>query len=387
MEQLAVAVAASRMPVEYDGTRFSGPGYEWLLTRGSQAGAFLLGEEHGIAENPKLAAQLFAALVPKGYRHVAIEISSPMATALDEALRTGGAAALKGKLTTPESRVAFFGMREEADWLVAAHAALHTNRPFLWGLDYEVGADRYLIAQLQRASKPLSAQTALARLAGASAASWALYAETRSPQYIYGFAGDPQLVRELSEAWPRADQNSRLVMDTLEQTFAINRLWFEKKVYESNLLRSRFMRKNLLRYWRERRGHDDRLFMKFGASHLVRGANMSDVFDIGSLVAELLVERGSNSFHLMVLPGPGRETASLDPAKFVYVPGNRDQYGEGMELFDRAIIPGKFTVFDTASLRPLAKSYGGGVPLPLWRVIHGFDALLIMTGSHPSSNL
>ena len=105
---------------------------------------------------------------------------------------------------------------------------------------------------------------------------------------------------------------------------------------------------------------------------------MTDIFDIGTLVPELVAEQGGTSFHLLVLPGPGTQTANLDPSQFKYVPGNRDQYGEGMELFDKAIIPGKFTLFDTAPLRRIASSYRDPVPLPLWRVIHGFDAVLIM---------
>jgi len=173
-------------------------------------------------------------------------------------------------------------------------------------------------------------------------------------------------------------------MDTLEQTLAINALWAEKKGYESNLLRSRFMRANLLRYWRAK-PRKDRLFMKMGASHLVRGLSMSDVFDLGTLVPELAGQDGGSSFHLLVLPGPRSQTANLDPTKFVYVPGNRDEYGAGMDLFNEAVIPGKFTIFDTAPLRALARS--GDTPLPLWRVIHGFDAVLVMTGSRPSSNL
>ena len=90
---------------------------------------------------------------------------------------------------------------------------------------------------------------------------------------------------------------------------------------------------------------------------------------------------------MLVLPGPESQTANLDPTSFRYVPGKRDQYGKGMELFDGAVIPGTFTIFDTAPLRPVASSYGGEIPLPIWRVIHGFDAVLVMTGSTPSSNL
>ena len=56
-ERLAEAMTASRMPLDFDGAHFSGAGYDWLLKRGSEADAFLLGEEHGIAENPKLATR------------------------------------------------------------------------------------------------------------------------------------------------------------------------------------------------------------------------------------------------------------------------------------------------------------------------------------------
>lgn len=385
-ERIADAMAATRMPLEFDGSRFSGVGYDWLLKRGSEADAFLLGEEHGIAENPKLAAQLFSGLTAHRYRHVAVEISPPMAAVVNRALASRDPNDLRKLLTTPESRIAFFGMREEAEWLRSARSAVPGRSPFLWGMDYEVGADRHLIRMLQQRSKPAAAAQALSALAAASAASWAKYEETHNPQYIFSFAGDPKLVQAVSAAWPNADPDSKVVLNTLEQTLTINALWVAKKGYDSNLLRSKLMRANLYRYW-SAKPERDRLFMKMGASHLVRGLSMTDVFDLGTAVPELVGRNGGRSFHLLVLPGPNTQTANLDPTKFVYVPGNRDQYGEGMDLFDKSVIPDKFTIFETAPLRPLASSFAGDVPLPLWRVIHGFDAVLIMTGSHPSSNL
>jgi hypothetical protein len=82
-ELISKAAAGGRMRLDYQRGRFSGPAWDWLLAQGRAAQFFLLGEEHGIAENPKLAAQLFAALVPSGYSKVAIEISAPMAGELD----------------------------------------------------------------------------------------------------------------------------------------------------------------------------------------------------------------------------------------------------------------------------------------------------------------
>jgi hypothetical protein len=384
LDEIAAAMRGNRMPLAFDGRTFSGAGYQWLLERGAESHAFLVGEEHGIAENPKLAAQLFSAFVPHGYRHVAVEISPAMATALDRALTAGGAPGLNRLLTTPESRVAFFGMKEEAEWLVAARAAAPGRAPFLWGLDYEVAGDRYLIQQLGGRAKPTDAAKAFEQLKAASNASWARYAETRNPQFIYSFAGDPETVRAVRAAWPKPDPSSLLILETLEHTLAINAAWVAGKGYESNLLRAQFMRANFLSYWKQT-PPGDRVFLKFGASHMVRGVSMSDVFDVGSLIPELVVERGGKSFHLLVLPGSGTQTANLDPTQFRYVPGNRNEYGEGTDLFDKAVLPGKFTLFDTEALRPIASSKD--VPLPLWRVIHGFDAVLVMTGSTPSTNL
>src|SRR3954471_2051739 len=116
-ERVSKAAAESRMRLDYQRGLFSGPAWDWLGAQGRSALFFLLGEEHGIAENPKLAAQLFAALVPSGYSKVAVEISAPMAEELDRAVTAGGAAGIKRMFEDPGSIVAFFGMREEAEWL------------------------------------------------------------------------------------------------------------------------------------------------------------------------------------------------------------------------------------------------------------------------------
>jgi len=385
LDKLGDAAATNRRALNFDGRRFSGSAYDWLLERGSNAQAFLVGEEHGIAENPKLAAQLFGDLSHAGYRHLAIETSPPMADALAGSVTAGSVAGVKHLVTTPESRVAFFGLREEAELLAAAHKAVAGKPGWLWGMDYDVGADRFLIRKLKSRPKPPRAVGALNALETASNASWVRYDETHNPQFIFSFAGDPELVVAVRHEWPKADLESRSILDTLEATLSINQLWTQGKGYESNLARSRLLRANLLRYWRKK-SPDARLFMKMGASHMVRGVNMSDVFDLGTFVPDLVAERGGSAFQMLVLPGPGTQTANLDPTKFLYVPGNRDEYGAGMDIFDRAVLPGTFTLFDTAPLRSLASS-SGDVPLPLWRIIHGFDAVLILTGSTPSSNI
>src|SRR5690606_29370113 len=135
----------NRHRLAFDGTRFSGPAYDMLLQEGRAAQYFCIGEEHGIAENPKLAAQLFSDL---RFDKACVEISPPMAAELDRAARSG-VDGLRQLFSNPGAQVAFFGMREEAEWLAAVRAARPGRSQAIWGLDYEVGGDRRIIQLLK----------------------------------------------------------------------------------------------------------------------------------------------------------------------------------------------------------------------------------------------
>ncbi|MBG7614255.1 hypothetical protein IWC96_03025 [Brevundimonas sp. BAL450] len=388
-ERLVEAARAARHRLDYDGARFSGPAWDLLVERGRTAQFFLLGEDHGIAENPKLAAALYAALVPAGYEKLAVEISPPMAAELDAAVTAGGIDGLRRLFADPGAQVAFFGMAEEAELLAAARQA-SPDGPFLWGLDYEVGGDRRLITRLHEAPKPAAATAALAELKAASDASWARYEETRNPQFIFSFSGDPALVRAVRAAWPDPDADSGWILDTLEETFEINRLWVSQQGHESNLRRARFNRANLLRYWRHERARDraPRVMFKFGAGHMVRGLSPTAVFDIGTLAPEIAATVGGEAYHLLVLPGAGSQVAGFDPTAWTYRPGEAGHYGQGLEPIIGQALPDAFTLIDLRPLRPLIP--GGRLAAAgtdLSRLVHGFDAVLVMSGSTPSTNL
>jgi hypothetical protein len=387
-DRIKAAARNARRKLDYDGRSFSGPAWDWLVEQGRASHFFLLGEQHGVAENPKLAAQLFKALVPAGYSRIAIEISPPMAAELDTAL-LGGMDGIRRHFADPHAAVAFYGMREEAEFLAAARAALPGGKPFLWGTDYDIAGDRRLIALLKRKRKPAAAQAALAALEKASAASWAQYDATRNPQFIYGFSGDPALVRAVRAAWAKPDARSAWILDTLESTFSINQLWAQKQGYRSNEMRSEAMRRNFLRHWRAEKaaGRTPKVLLKYGASHVVRGRHNAEVHDLGALVPEIAAIDGGRAFHLLVLNGPGTEIAMFDPTSFTYKPGKDESYAEGLEPIVGEAWPDAFTLVETAPLRPLL-SYAKEPAHPeLMRVVHGFDAVLILSGSTPSAGL
>ena len=385
-QRLSAAALENRLPMRLDGGTFSGAGWDLLVREGRDARFFQVGEEHGIAENPRLCAALFEALRPAGYDRLAIEISPPMATVLDEAAR-GGLDGLRALFADPAAMVAFYTMREEAGMLARVRAAVPGTDPVLWGLDYEVAGDRRLIALLAREPKPAEAEVALAAVKAASDAAWTRYAESRNLGQAFSFSGDPALVRDLRAAWRQPSPRSAWILDTLEQTLAINRRWIDGQGYASNQARADFNRANLLRHLRAEPGR--KVMFKMGASHLVRGLNYSEVFDIGSLAAEIAGIEGGHAFSVMVLPGLESQVAVLNPETLSYrSAAAKDQYAEGLEPLTGQVFPDGYTLFDLRPLRRLLPSQRARTAhRELARVVHGFDALLVMTGSTPSANL
>lgn len=386
---LAAAAQQERYRLDFDGSHFSGPAWDLLLAEGRSAQFFLIGEQHGIAENALLAAALFEALADDGYEHVVIEISPPIAAELDRTLRLEGLAGLRALYALPGAEPAFFGMREEAEFIARARAAVAGRRPVLWGVDYEVGADRHLLRLLEGRRRPRAAADDYERLLEQSRESWNAYARTRDPRHMFSFAGDPVLVRALRERWPRPDAATAEILHTLEETLSINALWVSGDGFASNARRAALLRSNFLRYWEaaERARRVPKVMAKLGASHMVRGLNSNGTFDLGSLLPELAAAQGSHAFSMLVLAGEGSEVATLDPSSWTYGAGlPRDPYAGGLTPLTDGVFADAYTLID---LRPLR----GSLPWrerealhpQLRRVLFGFDVLLVMTGSTPAA--
>jgi len=389
-EKISAAATENRQALNFDGKAFSGPAWDRLIAEGRVAQFFLVGEEHGIAENPKLVAQLFSELSSSGYSRLAIEISPTMASLLDAALVKDGLDGLRTLFSKPGGEPAFFGMAEEAEMLAAVRKAIPSGQPVLWGTDYEVAGDRQLLKILERAKKPAAARLALDNLVAASAASWAEYAETGSPQFIFSFAGDPALVRAVSEAWPNPDPGSAVILNTLEKTLTTNKLWMQGKRWESNQERAALQRQNFLRYWHAetQRGEAPKIMAKYGGSHMVRGHSQTAVYDLGALLPEIAAIEGGHSFSMLILPGAGSLLAGLNPSTWTYEPHPAEGgYLKGLEPLMNAAFEETYTLIDLAALRPLVGMSHKNIDNELFRIIHGFDMLLVMSGSNPSGEL
>lgn len=315
-------------------------------------------------------------------------MSPPIAAKLDRVLREEGLEGLRMLYANPGGEPAFFGMKEEAEFIAAVRDSVRGKAPVLWGADYEVAGDRQLIEMLEAKRKPAEAKDALAALRRASDQSWAKYFETGGPQYIFSFAGDPELVRAVKAAWPKRDDEADWILDTLEETLEINKLWVTGNGWASNERRGAFLRSNFLRLWagEQRKGNTPKVLIKFGASHLVRGRNNTETYDLGALLPELAEIHGGKAFSVLVLPGAGAMTAVLNPVNFSYVPAPaKDGYARGIGPIVGAAYDDAFTLIDLQPLRPLLGSNARDASADLKRVVHGFDMVLVMSGSTPST--
>jgi hypothetical protein len=390
-ERLIARAQENRHALAFDGRAFSGPGWDLLVAEGAKAKFFMLGEEHGLAENAHLAAQLVETLARMGFNRMAVEISPPMAQEVGAALARGGLDGLKRYYAQNQTFVAFYTLLEEGQMLARARKALPRSEDALWGLDYEVGGDRRLIQRLKTAPKPPGARQPMTALASAAIAAWADYQASRDPGKLFSFAGDPQLVRNLIAAWPHPDAQSQWILEVLLGTLETNNLWLAGEEWKSNQRRAELMRANWNHYWTGLgpKAGSTRAFLKFGASHVCRGRNMSEVMDMGSLIHETAALEGKTSFNIFVVGGKDAISAQFNPVAFRYEPGPvSDAADEGIQFLADQALPGGFTVIDLRPLRPiLTAGRARRVDARVARVVHGFDALVVMPGAHASLNL
>ncbi|MBX7247937.1 MAG: hypothetical protein K1X35_02685 [Caulobacteraceae bacterium] len=390
-DRLVALARANRHALAYDGRAFSGAGWELLVAEGARAKFFMLGEEHGIAENAALAGQLVETLAPMGYSRMAIEISPPIAQEMDAALNRGGLDGLRRYYSQNQLYVAFYTMAEEAMMLARARKALPRGEDVLWGLDYEVGADRRLVQRLKTAPKPAAARGPMTALLSASIAAHADYQASHNPAKLFSFGGDPRLVRDLMAAWPHPDPQSAWILDTLLGTLEANNLWIQGREWESNQRRAALMRANWNRHWQALgpRARSTRAFFKFGASHVIRGRNLSQVFDMGSLVHETAALEGKSAFNIFVVGGKGGVNAQFNPVEWRYAPGQvSDAADENITFLTDQAFDSGFTVIDLRPLRPILTHARTSRSDPRWsQIVHGFDALVVMPGCHASLNL
>jgi hypothetical protein len=390
---LSAALRDNRHVVELDSAGdLSGDGGELLLAAGRDAQFFLIGEDHGIAEVPALAAALFKALAPFGYAHLAIETGEPVAEHLNRLAREPDAKAAIGDFVRDYwPGVPFYGLEEEAELLIATVAAVGGGDDVIWGLDYDVMGDRYALHRLLELAPSEAARRESAVVIAVADSMLDSALDAGNPAGVFMFAGQDTLIAQLRAAYaPQSGSEADRIIALLEETLHINAAFLERRYGDSNTLRARHLKRQFLRRYRGAggaNGERPRAMFKFGANHLVRGLNFTQVYDLGTLVHELAEAEGGRAFGLMALGGEGSMAAHFNPRTFGYKPGPVETHGLVELLYEEAE-PGSWSLFDLRPLRELLRDGElGEVDERARQAIRGYDAVLILSGSGPSHPL
>ena len=386
-DSLVAMLRANAHPMQAgaDG-RLSGAGADLLLAAGREAQFFLIGEEHGVAEVPLVAADLFRQLAPAGYRHLAIETGEILAAELNRRVRadtTGAAYAAFGRDYFPGAP--FYNWREDAALLRTAIHAAGGGEDVLWGLDYDIVADRYTLRRLRDiAPNPAARAAAEAVIARADSALQQALA-TQNPGLLMMFGGPEDVYAPLRAAYaPEPGSEADRILRLMETTREINAYRGRGQGYLSNHHRALLNKRQLMRYLHaatERGGRMPRVMMKFGASHMMRGRTFTNVFDLGTLASEIADVHGSRSFGVLMLGGAGTKHAVIDPRVFrsVEVPVEVEAWAQP---FHDAADPQRWTVLDLRPIRARIPRLGT-LPDQTLQVLYGFDAVVILSGSGP----
>lgn len=394
-DPLARALAEHSFPMRLnDDLTLGGPGADLVLREAGESVFLLIGEEHGIAQIPYITTALFRALRPAGYRHLAIEVGQAMADTLDGLARHDFALesmVVFFSLHPPGGL--FFNLQQEAQMLAEVVESVADEPDVLWGLDYDIVGDRFALHRLRELAPNEEARAAADRAIALSDARFAEALETKNPGASLMFGGPDSVFVALRDAYqPSPGSEADRILHTLYETVKINELFMAGRGYESNRRRAELNKKVFMDNFSQVAWDEDepeRVLFRFGSNHMMRGRTFTDVFDIGNLAAEIATAIDKRSFHLMIVGGPGTEHAVIDPQVFEWmnVPvevANAEWAAPLMAATDET----QWTLFDLRPLRaPLSAGRLGDVPERLARTIWAFDAILVLTGSTPSTPL
>ncbi len=294
---LAERLAANRYAIAFEDGRLGEPGATLLSRAMTEAQFFMVGEQHGTATIAQISAALHHEAAGIGYNHAAMEIGPASGVEVERLIRSGPGR-LAAQLRTPaySFAVAFLFWAEEGA-LAEQFVALSPARgDAIWGLDQEfVGALPLLLPRLEALARTPAQRAALATLRTRSATEPTALGQMPTADL------EPLRLAFASNADPAA---AEMVADLILS----NRIYAPftgrgGSGLEANLLRETYMKRNFLRRFEaaERaEGRPPRVFLKFGANHLMRGFSTTNVPSLGNFIAEWGLSRGFGAASIFI---------------------------------------------------------------------------------------
>jgi hypothetical protein len=390
---LAAEMAKHAHAVTWIGQDLGGPGAVLLDRELASTQFFLIGEDHGFAEIPRIASALSKRAWKYGYRHFAMEIGPLAVEQLNAQARNDPFAAAAASNVKYPWGLPFLSWEEEARFYADVMALAGGRADAVWGLDQEfMLAPTPHLERLVALAKTDAARAAAQSLLERSRTGEKNMLEQHNPGALLFVTAKAEDFAALRTAFGNDGGEPRRIIDALEESWSIYQKNFTGDGYGNNAQRVELMKRNFRAAYNRAVANGEpfpKVFFKFGASHMQRGRNVTDTYDLGSLLPELAAMNGTRSFQLLIMPGGGtqnqyRPFMKTDETRTA--PYKPDYAGVDLAVVTSAAAGEGWTLFD---LRPMRRSLRkiGGVPPAVNDVLWSYDAILVIPKATAAKNL
>lgn len=297
---VAQETAGPVMTLTIENGEIRGTGAAAIRKELEDAQFILIGEDHGFAGPPQIAAAVARAAWPYGLRNHVVEVG-PLATEwAGDILRRAGVDGLAAALEGRPLALPFLNLREDAE---LADFFLHRGGR-LWGVDQEfIGSPLIHLETLAGLAPGDAAGQKIDALLQAEREAFA----TGNQGAVYLFTATKSDFDELEMLFA-GNSRAQHIVRALRQSASIYQAFGRGENFRSNTDRISLIKSQFLEQYRGARGRAPRALFKMGAIHLARGTTFLNTFDIGSLTEGVAAVNGLGALRLLINPLEGTHT-------------------------------------------------------------------------------
>jgi hypothetical protein len=359
---------------------FSGPGFDFLLQRASDAQFVALGEEHNLREIPPFTSALFQALHERyGFDHLALETDPVMARMASAPPLRGNREALFA-LARRYPNAFTFDTDQEIEMIADSGAISGTRARPIWGLDQVFGA-LHILDRLLESAPTQDARERIHRLIE-EARPYEVSRFQPDHRYLLDTPKNADFLRLREILRPPNDSETAFLVDQLLLSERVYQNWKTGAAggttgYESSREREENMKDLLLADYRRAEKADGglpRALIKMGHWHLYEGIGPGQIPTLGNFVHEFAKSHGKTSLHVaFFVVGKPDEFRSIAKTPW-------------LAPFAESVPADRSTVHDLEAIRGVTYTAAGrNLDPQLKRIIFGFDAAVFLTGAHPGT--
>jgi hypothetical protein len=285
----------------------------------------------------------------------------------------------------------FFNWQEEGALLEVALKLLRGKTPAFWGIDQEFFfSPVYHFEQLREIAPDAKARVATDEFYKKTQVELKRAIESRNPSSAFILTATAADFDRLEAAFGSRNAEAKQILRESAEIYQKNA---RGEIYANNLQWSRLLKRNFMSFYNiaMKTEKQPKVFFKFGASHVTRGRNFVNVFDLGNMVSELAESQGTSSFHVLVIAVGGTYNKffpfignEADKQK-KFVPANVYSYAD-MQSFLSLADSSSWKVIDRRPLRPLlGTNQLPNLPRGLAGIISGFDAVVLVNEARPAT--